>query len=421
MTESKKGSILVIGGGIAGMSAAIEASEAGYNITLVEKNPYLGGRVAQFNQYFPKLCPPTCGLEINYRRLRGNSRVTIYTQAEVEKIDGQPGNFNVSIKVNPRFVNEKCTACKACEEVCPVERDDTFNYSMMDSKTKAAYLPYSLAHPMRYVIDGSVCKGSECAKCVDACKYGAIELDMQPQTVDVKVDSIIYATGWRPYDATKMDNLAFGKYKNVITNVMMERLAALNGPTGGKILRPSDKKEVKSIAFVQCAGSRDENHLGHCSAICCLASLKQASMVREQYPDSHVHMFYIDLRAPGKYELFLQKFQKDPNIIFTKGKIAKITEDSATGDLTVEGEDTLTGKKVKAQVNMVVLATGMEPSTIQDKPPVDLTYDTFGFIVDDLNKPGIYSAGVAKRPADVSVSVQSATSATLKAIQNTVK
>jgi quinone-modifying oxidoreductase subunit QmoA len=421
MTESKKGSILVIGGGIAGMSAAIEASEAGYDVTLVEKNPYLGGRVAQFNQYFPKLCPPTCGLEINYRRLRGNSLVTIHTQAEVEKIDGQPGDFNVSIKVNPRFVNEKCTACKACEEVCPVERDDTFNYNMMDSKTKAAYLPYPMAYPMRYVIDRSVCKGDECAKCADACKYGAIELDMQPQTVDLKVDSIIYATGWRPYDATKMDNLGFGRYKNVITNVMMERLAALNGPTEGKILRPSDRKEVKSVAFVQCAGSRDENHLAYCSAVCCLASLKHASMIREQYPDSHVHIFYIDLRTPGKYELFLQKFQKDPNIIFTKGKIAKITEDSATGDLTVEGEDTLTAKKVKAQVNMVVLATGMEPSTLQDKPPVDLTYDTFGFIIDDLNKPGIYSAGVAKRPADVSVSVQSSTGATLKAIQNAVK
>ncbi|RMD52780.1 MAG: CoB--CoM heterodisulfide reductase iron-sulfur subunit A family protein [Nitrospirae bacterium] len=413
MSGDKKGKILVVGGGIAGISSALEASEAGYEVILVEKKPYLGGRVAQFNKYFPKLCPPYCGLEINFKRLKSNPKVKVYTLSEVVSVNGEAGGYTVQIKVNPRFVNEKCVACNDCVEVCQVERDNDFNYGM--DKTKGIYLPHEMAYPMRYVIDAEVCKGQECAKCADVCKYDAIDLSMEEELVEEKVSSIIYATGWNPYDAKKMDNLGFGVYENVITNVMMERLAAPNGPTDGKILRPSDKGEISSIAFVQCAGSRDENHLPYCSSICCLASLKQAAMVREQYPEADIHIFYIDLRAPSKYETFYQRFQEDPKIFFTKGKIAKITEDPSTKKLTVEGEDTLTGKKVKAEVDMVVLATGMEPTTVSEKIPADVTYDEFGFIIPD--KPGIYSAGVARRPVDVARSVQSATGAALKAIQ----
>jgi quinone-modifying oxidoreductase subunit QmoA len=417
---SEKGKILVVGGGISGISSAIEASEAGYEVILVEKNPYLGGRVAQFNQYFPKLCPPYCGLEINYRRLRSNSKVSVYTQAEVESVEGSAGNFVVTIKVNPRKVNKKCVACDECVKVCPVPRDNDFNYGM--DKNAAIYLPHALAYPMRYVIDTAVCLGEDCAKCVSACKYDAIDLNMSAETLNVKVSAIIYATGWNPYNATKMDNLGFGKFDNVITNVMMERIAAPNGPTNGKIVRPSDfdKKDeakVNSVAFVQCAGSRDENHLPYCSAICCLASLKQASMIREQYPDAQINIFYIDIRANGKYELFYQKFQDDQKIIFTKGKIAKITENPDTKDLTVVGEDTLSAQKVMVDVNMVVLAAGMEPSTIQSKVPSNVTYDEFGFIIPDPEKPGIYAAGVARRPSDVARAVQTATGCALSAIQ----
>ena len=212
------------------------------------------------------------------------------------------------------------------------------------------------------MIDGKACKGASCAKCVEACNYDAIHLDMKPETVNVKVGAVVMATGWNPYDATKMDNLGFGTVQNVITNMMMERIAAPNGPTLGKIVRPSDGKEVKNIAFVQCAGSRDENHLAHCSYICCLASLKQACYVRELYPDSKVKIFYIDIRTPGLYEnRFYTKIKEDQNVSFLKGKVAKV-EQAQNGDVKVTAEDIQGGGKITETFDMVVLATGMEPT-----------------------------------------------------------
>ncbi len=415
------GNILVIGGGISGLTAAIEAAEAGYNVYLVEKNPYLGGRVAQLYRYFPKLCPPYCGLEIFFKRIRSNPKIKFFTLAEVENVSGQPGAYNVTIKLNPRYVDlEKCTACGECVKVCPAEKPNEFNYGM--DKTKAIYLPHEMAFPMKYVIDPDYCqKADGCKACVEACKYDAINQDMEPKTMNIQVGAIILATGWQPYDATKLDNLGFGKYENVITNVMMERLAAINGPTKGKIVRPSDGKEIESIAFVQCAGSRDENHLPYCSAVCCLASLKQATYVREQYPEAKIYIFYIDIRALGRFEDFYRKVQSDENIILIKGKAVKITEDPETKDLIVEAENTLTGEKIKQKVNMVVLATGMEPVAKNLKiPGIDVAKDDFGFIAPSQNS-GVYGVGCARKPADVASSVEDATGAALKAIQCVVR
>jgi quinone-modifying oxidoreductase subunit QmoA len=405
---SEKKGILVIGGGISGISTAIEAAEVGCEVFLVEKRPYLGGRVVQMNQYFPKLCPPYCGLEINLRRIRQQPKVKYFTLSEVTKISGQKGNYDVEVRVNPRFVNQKCTTCGECVDACPTDRANEFNYNM--DNTKAIYLPHELAFPMRYVIDEEAC--IKCGSCVEACKYEAIDLEMQAQTLNLNVAAIVIATGWQPYDASKIDSLGFGQYKNVITNVMMERLAAPNGPTDGKIKRPSDGKEVENIAFVQCAGSRDENHLPYCSAVCCLASLKQATYLREQNPNSKVTIFYIDVRALGKYEDFYTKVQNDENVTLIKGKVAKITEDDQTKNLTVEAEDVLSGVKSKAVVDMVVLACGMMPN---DTIPFDIPHDEYGFIHQQDN--GIYGIGVAKRPVDVATSVQDATGAALKAIQ----
>ncbi len=419
MAAEKTRSILVVGGGISGISATLEAAEVGYEVTLIEKNPYLGGRVTQLNKYFPKLCPPNCGLEINFRRIKNNPRVKIYTLAEVEKISGSEGDFDVTVKLNPRYVNENCTACNACVEVCPVERPNDFNFGM--DKTKAIYLPQDFAFPLRYVIDDKYCKKAECAKCVEACTYKAIDLNMKAQSLSLKVGSIAWATGWNPYDATKIDNLGFGKYQNVITNMMMERLASQNGPTKGKILRPSDGKEPSRIAFVQCAGSRDENHLPYCSYVCCLASMKQATYIREQYPEAEILVFYIDIRTPARAERLYLMAQKDEKIKFIKGKVAKVEEDPSTKDITVTAEDALTLQKIHEKVNLVVLATGMAPNTKEWKAPASVSYDTDGFILSNTGVAGMYAAGCALKPIDVYSSVQTATAAALKTIQSLVR
>jgi len=372
-------SILVIGSGMAGMSAALEAAEAGYDVCLVEKEASVGGRVARMHRFFPKLCPPICGLELYFKRIKTNPRVRVFTLAQVEKVSGQRGDFRVTLRLQPRYVRDTCTSCGECVAVCPVERQDDFNYGM--AKTKAVYLPHAMAMPMIYAIDSEVCPGAECARCVAACRYDAIDLGMKPETVELQVGSIVMATGWQPYDAQALENLGFGKYGNVITNVMMERLAAVDGPTGGRILRPTDGKEVSSIAFVQCAGSRDENHLAYCSAVCCVASLKQATYLRERNPDSRVSLFFMDVRAPGRYESFYQRIKADEGVEVLYGKVARIEEDPASADLTVEADSSLTGARIRRSVDLVVLATGMVPSN--GLSGVGLPHDAYGFAFSD--------------------------------------
>ncbi len=407
-------SILVVGGGISGLTTTLEAAEAGQEVLLVEKNPYLGGRVIQLNQYFPKLCPPTCGLEINFRRIRDSKNIKVLTMTEVVKVEGAPGNYDVTLKISPRYVNENCTACGACADVCESEIDSDFNFGM--NRTKAAYLPCEMAFPARYVISPEI--GADDKKRVEeACKYKAVDFSMAEKTLTVKVKSVVWATGWKPYDATKIDNLGFGRHQNIITNMMLERMASLNGPTAGKILRPSDDQAPKTIAFVQCAGSRDENHLPYCSYICCLASLKHATYVREQYPDAEMTIYYIDIRTPGqKYEKFYKKLKEDKKVTFVKGKVAAVAEGD-NGSITVTAEDAVTGAKVNQTVDLVVLATGMEPTMASDKPQADLTFNEDGFIVNDFTKGGMFAAGCANKPADVMSSNQNATGMALKAIQ----
>ncbi len=410
MTDVKNSSILVIGGGISGITAAIEAAEIGCKVYLVEETPFLGGRVARINKYYTKLCPPNCGLEMNFKRMKRDSNIELLTQSSVESISGSEGNYEAAIKVNPRYVNDNCTACGECAKACTVEIEDAFNLGM--KKTKGAYITSDLAYPMKYAISEEIIGTDDAQKCKDACKYNAVDLDMKAETKNIKVGSVVVATGWHPYDASNMDTLGFDNCQNVISNVMLERLAAPNGPTEGKILRPSDGKEPKNIVFAQCAGSRDENHLPYCSGVCCLASLKQAMYLREQYPESEITMYYIDVRAIGRFEDFYLEVQKDEKISFVKGKVARV-EEGENGDLIVEVEDTLSGDKLKANADLVVLATGMEPNKLENIDAVK--YDEFGFVVSDS---GIHGAGVAKRPAGVMASVQDSTGAALKAIQS---
>ena len=410
--ENRK--ILVIGGGMSGLAAALEAAEAGSEVIITEKAPYLGGRVAQLHRYFPKLCPPTCGLEINFRRIRENPNIRFLTMAEVSQISGTAGNFEVTVQVAPRYVNDRCVACDACAQACTAWRVNDFNYGL--DKTKAAYIPFDFAFPQKYVLDAAVCSGDCGRKCLEACKYEAIELDMLPQTLKFQVGAIILASGWELYDATKMDNLGFGQVANVITNMQMERLAASNGPTGGLILRPSDQKAPKKVAFVQCAGSRDENHLPYCSYICCMASLKQATYLREKDPETEAHIFYIDIRTPGRYEQFFWKVRDDEKVHLIRGKVAKITQAPGTDDVVVVAENTATGDKQSQTFDMVVLAAGMVPSTKSSPCPLPISYTPDGFIIEELLPPGIYAVGTLKGPLDVTKSVQDGTGAALKSL-----
>ena len=405
------GGVLVVGGGISGLTAALEAAEVGSDVFLVERNPYLGGRVAQLNQYFPKLCPPSCGLEINFQRIKKNRKIRVHTMTEVKAVAGGPGSYQVTLESKPRFVNNNCTGCGACTEACPEERDNAFNFNM--DKTKAIFKTHDHAFPLKYVVDMDAC--NKCGKCVEACKYNAIELDMAAKEITVDVASIVWSTGWNPYDPTKMDNLKFNSSPSIITNMMMERLASPSGPTGGKILRPGDDKEPESFAFVQCAGSRDENHLEYCSYICCMASLKQITYIREQYPEAKVYVFYIDLRTPGKYEKFREKLMGDANITFIKGKVADI-EVADGGAVTVVAENAVTGDKVKQTVDMAILATGMQPALKDQGAALGVTMDNNGFVLADEGK-AMFAGGCAKKASDVVTSGQNSTAAALKAIQ----
>ena len=407
--------ILVIGGGIGGMTAALEAAETGNKVILVEKDAYLGGRVVRMYRYFPKMCPPTCGFEINTRRIRQNPGITVHTLSVVEEIVSKGNNFRVSIRKKPRYVTGFQAVDKSVVEQMTSQRDNDFNYGM--DQTKALYLPHNMAYPPLFVLDKDALSQADTDKLKQLSPQGMINLNMPEEEFDVEASAIIIATGWQPYDAGKLDNLGFGKFKNVITNVMMERLAANDGPTGGEIIRPSDGKKAENIAFVQCAGSRDENHLPYCSAVCCMGSLKQARYVREKSDSAKVTIFYIDIRTIGSEEKFYYDLLDDENVSFIKGKAAEVTEDSADHNLLVEVEDTISGSKLHKKFDMVVLAIGMVPNTAETKIPYEMTYDQYGFIDGSTSVDGIFAAGCAKRPCDVSRTTKDSTAAALKAVQ----
>jgi quinone-modifying oxidoreductase subunit QmoA len=407
--------ILVVGGGISGMTAALEAAECGKQVILAERDTSLGGRTALLYRYFPKMCHPTCGLEINLRRLKANRNLRVMTQTEVVSVTGQRGDYNVTLKISPRYVNQNCTACGECAKVVEAEIANPYEYGL--SKTRAAYLPHAMAYPQRYVLDASIVATADGEKAKVACKYNAIELDMQSETVELKVGAVVWATGWKPYDAAKIQPYGYDRFDNVITSLEFERLADPHGPTGGKLLRPSDGKEAKNIAFIQCAGSRDENHLRHCSRICCMASLKQTQYVREAYgEEGKSTVYYIDIRSIDRLEDFYQKVQQDPTVKFVKSKVANIKLHEASGDLVLHGVDTEGYHRYAEQHDLVVLAVGMEPESNGIALPADIITDSSGFI-EGSKDGGQFSAGAASSPLDVNRSVQSATAASLRAIQ----
>jgi quinone-modifying oxidoreductase subunit QmoA len=403
--------ILVVGGGISGMTAALEAAETGKQVVLVEKRPYVGGRVTQLYKYFPKLCFPTCGLEINQRRAKMNPNLTIVTMAEVTGIQGEAGDYTATVKISPRYVNDKCTGCGDCGRAVEAEFDDEYNYGM--GKRKGAYLPHRMAHPQRYVIDPAIIGTDDAQKAKDACKIGAVDLDMQEETIEFKAGAVIWATGWQPYDANKIQPYGYDRFANVITNVEFERLADPNGPTGGKLVRPSDGKEIKNVAFIQCAGSRDKNHLLHCSRICCMASLKQATYVPDEV---EVSIYYIDIRAIDRFEDFYAKVKAKDNVKFIKSKVASIVKGENDSPV-LHGVDTEGYNRYANEHDLVVLAVGMEPSVDKASFPVDIVMNEEGFIEPDPSNGGIFAAGCSSDALDVNRAAQHATGAALRAVQ----
>jgi quinone-modifying oxidoreductase subunit QmoA len=411
MSASTSQPLLVVGAGIAGVTAALEAAEAGREVVLIEQEPAVGGRVFQHFHYFPKNCPPSCGMEINIRRLDKNPRIRLLTSTTIEKADKTGDSWTVTLASAPKYINERCTACGDCTKACKSTVADPFNYGM--SQVPAVRLYHENAWPHRFILDRSACSDEELKAIQAACTYDAVDLDAQATTETIEVGAIVVATGFHPYPLDNLKELGGGVLDDVIANVQMERLASPTGPTEGKILKVSDGQPPKKVAFVQCAGSRDVNHLPYCSAICCLASLKQAVYVREQLPESEVTMYYIDRRTPGRNEDVLEEVSNMEGVKLVKGKVGKISK-GPQGNLLLRVEDVEAGKLTEDQADLVVLATGMEPNTKLNQLACNIEVDQDGFALDNIDNK-LVVAGVSRRPEDVAASVRDATGSAAKA------
>lgn len=402
--------ILVVGAGFAGLTSAIEAAELGHDVYVVEKLPWLGGRVAQLNKYFPKLCPPSCGLEIQFQRIRNTPGIKFFTMAEVTGFSGRKGAYKVKVRLNPRHTAPHNVDFSLLASTLDGQTPSQFELGL--SKRKALYKAMPFAYPARWVLDPSTLSRQDAAR-VAGNRF--LNIQEKAKDIELEVGSIIIATGWKPYPMENLVNLGGGKIPNCVSNMQMERLASAFGPTNGVIRRISDSKEPLNVAFVQCAGSRDQNHLNYCSFICCMATFKQCLYLVEQNPKIRITVYYIDLRAPGRYINVLEKVQALPNVRFVKGKVAEIRE-GRNGNVILTAEDVLTGQKAFAEYDMAVLATGMQPSLAQGSFPLPVPLDEDGFVAGG-EEAGIFSAGCCRMPLDVSRSAQAGTAVALKAVQ----
>ncbi len=403
--------LMVIGAGIAGVTTALEAAEAGRDVILVERESTIGGRVLRMHNYFPKLCPPSCGMELNTRRVERNPRIAVATSTTVTAAERDGDGWSVTLKKAPAYVDDRCTSCDDCAKVCPSKVPDPFNLGL--AEVPAIRLPHLDAWPARYSLDREACADG-CTACVDACKFNAINLDAQETEETVSVGAVVLATGWHPYPIENLSDLGGGVLPDVIANVTLERLTAPAGPTGGKIVRPSDGEAPKKVAFVQCAGSRDVNHQAWCSGVCCLASMKQAMYVNEQLPETEVTLYYIDRRTPGRNEDMLTRAAELEGVNMIKGKVGKVTQ-GADGLMNLRVEDVESGRLLEETADLVVLATGMTPNLPEVNLPFEFQLDDDGFGLDNPAAK-VFMAGVARRPEDVAASVRDATGSAAKAI-----
>jgi len=420
-------SVLVIGGGVAGIFSTLYLARAGIKTYLVEKEPSIGGNMAKLDKTYPALDCAMCVLSPKMVEVKKEKNIELMANAEIMEISGHVGNFKIKVKKNPRFVKEEeCVSCGNCATTCPVKIPDEFNQNL--SKRRAIYIPFPQAIPNSYLIDRKNClyfKTGGCRLCEKKCENNAIDFDQNEEIIELDVGAIILATGVRIFDARRKKPYGYGKYRNVVTNLDFERILNADGPTRGKLKRPSDGKKPESIAFIQCVGSRDDHFNKYCSVICCMISIKHALLIKEKYPDVNVYIYYNDIRTPGKeYEEFYLR-AKEKGVIFLRGLPSEILENSETENLRIVSEDINSGEIVKNELDLVVLATGLEPNDIV--PIVNqlhLNYGPDGFMMEahpklrpvDTNIDGVFLAGNVQFPKSISDTVSQAGNAAVSAI-----
>ena len=418
---------LVIGGGVAGIQAALDLADTGYKVYLVEKSPSIGGKMAQLDKTFPTMDCSICILAPKMSEVGRHPNIELLTNSEVVEISGYIGNFKVKVQKKPRYVTKECTACGDCVDVCPVEVSNEFDVGL--TWRKAIYTPFAQAVPALYLIDENSCIGlgeNTCARCKDVCGPDAINFNDKPEEVELDVGTIIVATGMDVYDPVALTEYGYLRVPNTITSLEFERLINAGGPTGGRLVRPSDMHIPNTVAFIQCIGSRSKKKGNpYCSNVCCMNTIKEALLIKEHWPDTKIYVFYIDIRAFGKGFENLFRRAKEEGVIFIRGLPAEIIEDKKSHNLWLIGENTLEKKIYKVNVGMLVLAVGLRPSDDSDKVQqlLRLSKTSDGFFMEahpklrpvDTPTGGVFLAGCAEGPKDIKDSVTQASAAASRA------
>jgi heterodisulfide reductase subunit A len=427
--------VLVIGGGIAGIQASLDLADRGTKVHLIERTPSIGGVMAQLDKTFPTMDCSICILAPKMIECFRHPNITIHTQSEVVGLEGGVGDFKVKVLEHPRSVDPaKCTGCGLCSEKCPVKRPSDFQAGL--GQRKAIYLAFPQAVPLIATIDREAClwftKGV-CKTCEKVCPAKAVDYEQKENFVELNVSSVIAATGFEQYNPKDIGEYGYGRYKNVLTALEFERLVCASGPTGGVLNRPSDGKVSHNIAFIQCVGSRTQTTgYPYCSASCCMYATKEAVLIKEHEPSSHVTIFYMDLRTFGKgFQGFVDRAQNHWGVNYIRGRPGEIREDPTTKDLTILYENTEIGKVEKMTVDLVVLCTAAMPHRDNRKlgGVLGVKLDEFGFFEDkdtltapiETSKPGVYVCGSCHGPRDIPESVAEASATAAKAAEDAAR
>ena len=420
---------MVIGGGVAGIQSALDLADMGFQTYMIEKQPTIGGRMGQLDKTFPTLDCSMCILAPKMVDVGKHENIELMTYSEVREVDGYIGNFKVKVEKKPRYIDEElCVGCGSCVEVCPIEMPNYFDEGI--GMVKAAYIPFPQAVPLCATIDKDYC--IECKLCDQICERGAVKHDQESEFVDIEVGTIIVATGYDPYNPTEKLEYGYGAHSNVITAMEIERMINASGPTEGHVVKPSDHKTPKRVAFIHCVGSRDEQ-IGkpYCSRVCCMYSMKNAQLIIDHEPDTEVTLYYMDIRAFGKgFEEFYKNSQEKYGIKFVRGRPSEVIEnDDLT--LTVRGEDTLLNTVTEYDYDLVVLSVGLVPPEGSEtlRHTIGLSKSGDGFLMEahpklrpvDTLTDGVYLAGVAQGPKDIPDAVAQGSGAAARAAIPMVK